>query len=131
MEYRAVLAPDDNGSWFVSVPDVPGAFSHGRTLAKARSNIREAVALALDVPEESVEIRPEIQLSEEVKQLVDAARSTRTQAEEATRRAAAATEQAVAALSTDRQRLSLRDAAEIVGVSFQRVQQLRTGRLRV
>ncbi len=46
--YRVVFEPDDNNSWFVRCPTA-GAHSQGRTLTEARANIREAIAVVLDV----------------------------------------------------------------------------------
>jgi len=58
------------GRWYVAeVPEVPGAFSQGRTLREARSNIKEALTLMLeaeqDFPESDVEGK--IVLREKVK----------------------------------------------------------------
>lgn len=37
-----------SGKWYAAfVPDLPGAHSQGRTLAEARKNIKEAIALIL------------------------------------------------------------------------------------
>ncbi len=37
------------GGYFASVPDLPGCFSEGRTLDEALKNIREALALYVEV----------------------------------------------------------------------------------
>ena len=47
--YRVVFEPDDNNSWFVRCPTVPEAHSQGRTMTEARANIREAIAVVLDI----------------------------------------------------------------------------------
>ncbi|MBI4179977.1 type II toxin-antitoxin system HicB family antitoxin [bacterium] len=38
-----------SGKWYAAfVPELPGAHSQGRTLAEARENIKEAIALVLE-----------------------------------------------------------------------------------
>ena len=51
--YGAHYIVDDNGAWFVKVADIPGPHSHGRTIAAARKNIREAIALVLDLNDDA------------------------------------------------------------------------------
>lgn len=121
--YRAIFQRDDNGSWFVRVPQVQGAHSHGRTLERATANIREATALALDVDEDSFEVDRQLDLPDEMNELLEYVHLSRGEAEEARMRALAATSMAADRLA--QMGLSLRDAAELLGVSFQRVQQLR------
>jgi predicted RNase H-like HicB family nuclease len=45
MTYYAVFERADDGSVQAYVPDLPGCTSGGPTLAEARANIREALAL--------------------------------------------------------------------------------------
>jgi predicted RNase H-like HicB family nuclease len=123
--YVAVYELDDNGKWFVSAPEVPGAHSHGRTLARARANIREAIGLVLDVEDSSFELKDEVRLPEPIRRKLNQARAARDRAERALDASASATRDAVEVLSHPPFRLSLRDVADLLGVSFQRVQQLR------
>jgi predicted RNase H-like HicB family nuclease/lambda repressor-like predicted transcriptional regulator len=44
-----------DGWWVVSVPEIPGAHSQGRTLEEAREMIRDAVKLLLEVRREDAE----------------------------------------------------------------------------
>jgi predicted RNase H-like HicB family nuclease len=55
---KARFERDENGYWAVTARLGPNesAISDGQTLPKARRRIVEAVALHLDVPEESIEI---------------------------------------------------------------------------
>jgi len=46
-EMRVVYEPDGAG-WHVYIPEVAGCRSHGRSIAEARKNIREALALCAD-----------------------------------------------------------------------------------
>lgn len=120
--YTAVFEPDD-GRWLVTVPEVPGAHSHGRTVARGRANVREAIALVLEVDEDSFDLREQFKLPARVRQVVDRARRARAQAQHAETKALEATKEAIGALDD----LSVRDVAELVGVSFQRIHQLRKG----
>lgn len=123
--YGVVFEMDDNGWWFVDAPEVNGAHSHGPTLARAKANIAEAIALMTDAEPGDVEVAPTFRLRVEVQSSVEAARARRQEAEEARREATERTRTAVADLrcaygST----LSNRDIAELVGVSHQRVAQI-------
>jgi predicted RNase H-like HicB family nuclease len=60
--FRVVFAGDDNDHWFVDAIDVPGAHSHGRTLDAARRNIREAIALVLEIDDEGVDLDDHVPL---------------------------------------------------------------------
>ena len=45
MKYPVVLHVDADSEYGVTVPDVPGCFSSGETMAEALDNVREALAL--------------------------------------------------------------------------------------
>jgi predicted RNase H-like HicB family nuclease len=45
----------DDGWWVVSVPEIPGAHSQGRTREDAREMIQDAVRLLLEVRREDAE----------------------------------------------------------------------------
>ena len=51
MTYRVSLLKTDEG-YAVSCPGLPGCWSQGQTEDEALANIREAIALYLDVAEE-------------------------------------------------------------------------------
>ena len=60
MEYLVVVHRDRPGSpCGVTVPDLPGCFSAGDTLAEALANTREAIALYVEDTLESAEPVPE------------------------------------------------------------------------
>lgn len=46
-DYRVVYTEIEDGWFMATVPELPGAVTQGRTLAEARTNIREAVELLL------------------------------------------------------------------------------------
>lgn len=123
--YEAVYEIDDNGSWFVRVPQVKGAHSHGRSLTAARKNIREALALVLDTDERDLLVTDKVELPADLQNLADAARELRIEAAEMQEFATLATADAIKALSFGRYSFSLRDVSELLGISFQRVQQVR------
>lgn len=123
--YRAVFEPDDNATWLAHVPTVQGAHSWGRTLRSAEAHLREALALVLDVDEDSFELERDVKLVGVEHRLLDHARHARDVAAKAQAASLDATMKAVNTLSSGPDPLSLRDAADLLGVSFQRVQQLR------
>ncbi len=43
MKFVIVIEPDENGSWWVRVPELPGCFSAGDTREEAARNAREAI----------------------------------------------------------------------------------------
>lgn len=51
-QLTAVYEHTDDGWWVVSVPEIPGANSQGETFEEAQENIRDAVALLLEVRRE-------------------------------------------------------------------------------
>lgn len=113
----------------LTAPDVPGAVSQVRKLGQADEYAREAIAFALDVPRDSfaVDVRPVV---EGMQGLIDDARESLRAAEEAQRDAAAKSRAVVAAL-TGVAKLSGAEAAAVLGVSPQRVSQLRKSRVLV
>lgn len=48
---QVVLYPGEDGWFVVEVPSLPGCLSQGRTRAEAITNIREAIALYIEVLE--------------------------------------------------------------------------------
>ena len=97
--YEVTYERDSNDRWFVHCPSVPGAHSHGRTLASARSNIREAIALVLDIRDESAfDLFDTICLSDaELQAALDTARNMRRRAVDLDEKASNATLEAVEA----------------------------------
>ena len=95
----------------------------GRTLAKARDHIRDATALWFEVAPDAFIVIEDIRFPKPVKATVDRARKERAKAQAGQEAAAGATEKAARAL-VDEGWLSVRDAADILGLSHQRVQQI-------
>jgi predicted RNase H-like HicB family nuclease len=53
--FTAIYERTEDGWWVVSVPEIPGAHSQGRTLEEAREMIKDAVRLLLEVRREDAE----------------------------------------------------------------------------
>ncbi|MGH8999916.1 MAG: type II toxin-antitoxin system HicB family antitoxin [Acidimicrobiia bacterium] len=128
--YRIVIEMDDNGWWFVDAPDVPGAHSQGQTLARARANIRETIALMLNLPEgaeDTMEVIERIELPGNLAGSLQQVYAIRSELERLNAELGEATSQALAYIDKYLGDIGLRDKADLLGVSFQRVQQLQPG----
>ncbi len=53
MKFATVLDRDEDGVWIVECPSIPGCVSQGQTKDEALENIKEAIALCLEVRAES------------------------------------------------------------------------------
>ena len=49
MKFQVMLDRDEDGIWVVECPAIPGCISQGATREEALENIREAIALCLEV----------------------------------------------------------------------------------
>ena len=88
----------------------------GRTLAKARDHIRDGTALRFEVAPDAFIVIEDIRLPKPIKATVDRAGKERAKAQAVQEAAAGATEKAARAL-VDEGWLSVRDAADILGLS--------------
>ncbi len=122
MTYRVDISRDESGAWLARVPDVPGCHTYGRTLEQARRRIREALALWVSDAEDA-ELGFRIRLPSDVRIEVKRARSARERSARAQLEAHQATAQAAKGL-TEGLGISLRDASELLDLSYQRIQQL-------
>ena len=127
--YHAEFSLDPSGQWLAELKEVPQVHTFGRTLGKAREYLVDALALWLNAPADEVRGQIDFEqpaLPEEVRDAVDRALAEKEIAESITRAFRGQVAQAAKALVDDAH-LSLRDAAEILGISHQRVQQLVSG----
>ncbi len=119
--YVAVYERDpESDAWLVHIKGIDGCHTYGRTLRQAEARILEALALWLDRELGDLVITPEwpddlVEIATEVSQARDTAAATAQKAGATT---------AKAAKKLDRMGLSRRDAADVLGISHQRVQQL-------
>lgn len=117
--YRLERQDDGSSSWIVEIPSVAGCHTYGRSLAEARRNAREALAVSLDDDDRdaiaaSAVFDEEIRLPRETRAAVDRWRKTRERNAEQVARARAAEADAARAVT---EQLSLRDAGELIGLS--------------
>jgi predicted RNase H-like HicB family nuclease len=119
--YKAIFERDESGVWLARVPSIRGCHTYGRTLEQTRSRLREALGLWIDRPDRAV-IEEEIRLPAELRKAIQRSRRTRARAEREREQAQEETRAAAGALAEEG--VSLRDAGELLGLSYQRVQQL-------
>jgi len=112
---------DEDGWWVASVPDLPGCHTQGRTLDQARRRIAEAIALHIEV--RRTQIKEHIKLKPKLQAAVEAAHDARHRAEEEQSAALKAMRRAISQL-IDAEGMSLRDAGQLLGLSYQRVHQI-------
>ena len=100
--------------WAISVPELRGVHTQARRLEKAEATVRDAIALFLDVPSDSFEVRIEPVLPRDLQGKVGRARKVRGQAEVLQREAAIVSAQ-VAADLVHTAHLTVRDAGACWG----------------
>jgi len=132
--YVADVERDEAGNWIASVPALRGVHTHARTLAGLRRYLQDAIALWIEVgrmdagerdphiARDTINVELRLKLPTEVRRAADAARRSRERATAAEHDAARATRAAAEALV--RAGLSRRDAADVLRLSHQRVDQL-------
>lgn len=121
LTYRAVYEREPDRRWTVRIPAVPGCHSYGRTIAQARERIREALDLFVD-DAAAAEIEDDVRLPKSIQRQVQAAKQLREKVTREEREMVVAQRRAVSAMR--RLNLGHRDAGQLLGVSFQRAQQL-------
>ena len=120
--YHVDIERDESGAWIATVTGVPGAHTYGRSLRQVRQRTREALSLWVDDADNS-NLDFELHLSRDARIALRRASSARRATTRARHASSAATSDAAAVLVRDCS-LSLRDAAELLGLSHQRLQQL-------
>lgn len=105
--------------WAIEVPEVPGLFTQARRLDQVQEQVIDAAAM-LDVDVDSVAVVPVLPPAEQ--RLLEAAKEARASLAKAEVEASTATRAAIAQLRNDG--LTVREVAEIIGVSHQRISAL-------
>jgi predicted RNase H-like HicB family nuclease len=128
-KYTITYDRDESGAWIAQVRGVREAHSYGRTIDQARERVREALSLWRPNAE-TAEFVDDIHLPRQASDLVRAFIEARKRADKEQLRAQKSARTAAHAL-TSRWKYSLRDAGEVLGVSRQRVKQIKeSGRAR-
>ena len=114
--------------WALEVPEVPGVYSQARRLDQAEAMIREAIALTLEIPEDSFDVVIELQMESlgDLRDPIDDALRARKAAEEAQQASTIAMRHAVRKLRDSG--YTARDAGILLGVSNQRISQIEGSR---
>ena len=120
-KYRAVYDRDADGRWNVEIPEVAGCYTYGRTIAQARTRIREALGLYVENAED-VTIVDDIRLPAPAMRRLERLARARADAERV--QLTLSEEQRAAARQLREVGLSFRDSGELLGCTRQRVEQL-------
>ena len=132
--FHADVERDVSGNWIATVPTLRGVHTHARSLASLRTYLQDAIALWLEVERldagerdphvdrGDIVVEFQVKLPSQARRATDSALRRRDRARSAEAEAAAATRDAARALVNVG--LSRRDAAEVLGLSHQRVDQL-------
>jgi predicted RNase H-like HicB family nuclease len=127
-KYVVTYERDEAGWWIAEVQGVAGVNSDGRTVADARRRVREALALAVgDTAAQVAELVDDVKLPGAVRKVVARATAARSKLHAIQAEAQESTATAVRELRK-RLGLSIRDIADLLGISHQRVQQLARAR---
>ncbi len=111
--------------WLVDVPEVQGCHTFGRTLASARKNAFEAIAVNIDAEPDTFAIEDDIRLPGALEQIQHDAQLARDLAVELDDFHSAAMRQLVGSLHSEG--WNMRDTGKAVGLSYQRIHQLLQG----
>jgi len=119
--YNVRYERDDTGWWVASVDGIQGCHTQGRSINQTRKRIREALSLFVDDAERAI-LKDDIVLPSNLSVLVEAAIETRKRLEAAQIEANNSTK--IAAKALTKNAFGVRDASEVLGISYQRVHQL-------
>ncbi len=122
MTTYTALCERSDGWWAVTVPEAPGVFTQARRLDHVAAMAREAIALMLDVPADSIDIKVAWTVPPAAADAVSRLNRARDQAGIA--QSAHGDAQVEAANALLAAGLTVRDAGTVLGISYQRVSQL-------
>jgi predicted RNase H-like HicB family nuclease len=119
--YRAT-AERDGRSWLVRVPELTGVFAQARRLEFAETAISEVIGLMLDVPEDSFDVEVEPALAPDDARIIGELRHTRRELDRLQVGYSGLARSAATTLQ--RRGMPIRDIADLMDVSHQRVAQI-------
>jgi|ERR1700686_1518575 hypothetical protein len=119
LEYEAIAKFDEDGWWVGTVEGIAGVHSQAKSLEQLGPRLEEALAAAGVVGH--VKVKPKLPTG--IRSSVERAKESRKRAEEV---AAAARQELLAAATalTGRIGMSVRDAGNLLEISYQRVHQI-------
>ncbi len=110
--------------WIIEVPEI-GHSTQARNVKEVDVMARDLIAVMLEVPADSFDVDVHFEVPQEAKGHLEAAARLREAAARAN--ASAAEESRAAAFALKQMGLPLRDIGKLLGVSFQRADQLAKG----
>jgi predicted RNase H-like HicB family nuclease len=122
-KYVVDLERDEDGWWVASVRHVAGVHTQGRSIEEAVRRVREALSLVRHGTD-TAELEPVVKLPQQVRARVREFVSVRKRFEVCQGEFGESSRATVRYLTTDAQ-MSVRDVGKILGISHQRVQQLK------
>ena len=110
--------------WWSAEVDVPGrlVFTEAKRLDRLEAMVLDAVATALDITKDHIQVVIEIHVDDETDAAISEARAMSAKASETVRQAGALNRQVAHELKS--RGLSARDSGRIMGISAQRISQL-------
>lgn len=124
--YRVDAEWDDTGWWVVTVPDVPGAITQTRRLDQVAADAAEIIEIQTGHTVDPATLTVIPRLAGAAGDAAAEARALREQARRLTEQASERTRVAVDLLS--RRGFTVRDIGALIGITYQRAQQLGTDR---
>lgn len=118
-----VVVKREAGWWIIQVPELDDRVTQARRLNEVERNVRELVAVWLDVPMDSFDVDVSVELPSAVERSLRSGRRLQSEARKS-QEAAAAEVRAAATALVQEWGLSLSDTARALGISHQRVSQL-------
>lgn len=59
-QYKVLIEQGQDGFWVASVPELPGCYTQGETMAELMEYVKEAIELCLEVAEKDSQYRAQI-----------------------------------------------------------------------